>query len=58
MPLPSRECCETWGEECFKQSAGAEHTDFRERLLSLEGIHGEAVRERFPPEHLHVGAEE
>ncbi len=39
----------TWKEECHKRLRSPEHAKLRERLLQLEDIYGDAMRERFPP---------
>jgi len=39
----------TWKEECNTELPRSEHAYVRERLLQLEEIHGDAIRERFPP---------
>jgi len=40
----------TWEEICHEKLPGPEHAKFRDRLLRLEDIHGDAIRKRFPPE--------
>jgi len=47
----------TWTEECRRALPGPEHDVVRERLLELEQIHGDTVRQRFPPEDPAVIAE-
>ncbi len=47
----------TWKEACHEELPSIEHAMFRERLLRLEEIHGDAIRKRFPPEDLTVFVE-
>jgi len=39
-----------WKEACHEELPGPEHAMFRDRLMQLEDIHGEAIRKRFPAE--------
>ena len=41
---------ESWIEECFRELPDRDYNELRDRLLELEGIHGETIREQFPPE--------
>jgi len=42
----------TWKEACHYELPGPEHAKFRDGLFRLEDIHGDAIRECFPPEEV------
>lgn len=39
----------TWTEICHTYLPNPEHAKLREKLISLEDIHGPSIRKRFPP---------
>ncbi|KLO12555.1 hypothetical protein SCHPADRAFT_929149 [Schizopora paradoxa] len=48
---------ETWTDECYRELPDLDYNILRDCLLRLEAIHGEAIREQFPPEDPAIIAE-